>query len=83
MMLDPTKATEQKKIIEGELEAVGVRINQSRPDLVFKQKTGGTLRSLINNSEPLMSKLCDYFQEVSPSTRQCHVRYGAMLRERN
>ena len=60
MMLDPTKATEQKKILEGELEAVGVRINQSRPDLVFKQKTGGTLRSLSKHSEPLVFKLCEF-----------------------
>lgn len=38
MMLDCTKATDQRRLLEVELEAVGVRINQKKPDIQFKRK---------------------------------------------
>lgn len=41
MMLDASKSTKQKELLETELEAVGIRINQTRPDVYFKQKKGG------------------------------------------
>lgn len=41
MMLDITKSDAQRRLLEIELEAVGIRLNQKRPDVVFKPKTGG------------------------------------------
>jgi ribosome-interacting GTPase 1 len=39
--VDATKSAEQKKMLEIELEAVGIRLNAKKPDVVFKQKTAG------------------------------------------
>ncbi|KAG8999509.1 Developmentally-regulated GTP-binding protein 2 [Tulasnella sp. JGI-2019a] len=41
MMLDATKSLDQRRLLETELEAVGIRINKRRPDVVFKRKTTG------------------------------------------
>ncbi|TYJ55284.1 hypothetical protein B9479_004003 [Cryptococcus floricola] len=41
LMIDATKSAEQKKQLEVELEAVGIRLNASPPDVVFKQKQAG------------------------------------------
>lgn len=41
MMIDATKSLEQKRLLEVELDAVGIRLNARRPDVVFKQKSGG------------------------------------------
>lgn len=42
MMLDATKGEIQKKLLENELEAVGIRLNKPKPKIYFKQrKTGG------------------------------------------
>ncbi|KAF8744879.1 Developmentally regulated GTP-binding protein, partial [Rhizoctonia solani] len=41
MMLDATKSTEQRRLLEYELDAVGIRLNKSKPDVVFKQKAAG------------------------------------------
>ncbi|KAG8928301.1 Developmentally-regulated GTP-binding protein 2 [Tulasnella sp. 418] len=42
IMLDATKSLEQKRLLEVELDAVGIRLNKRKPDVVFKQKpTGG------------------------------------------
>lgn len=43
--VDATKSVEQKKLLEIELEAVGIRLNSSKPDVVFKQKTAGGVSS--------------------------------------
>ncbi|GAA98005.1 uncharacterized protein L969DRAFT_86081 [Mixia osmundae IAM 14324] len=51
MMLDVTKAQDQRKLLEVELEAVGIRLNRSRPDVVFKQKKAGGIT--INATVPL------------------------------
>lgn len=40
-MIDATKSAEQKKMLEIELDAVGIRLNARPPDVVFKQKTAG------------------------------------------
>lgn len=32
MMIDATKSLEQKKLLEIELDAVGIRLNKSKPD---------------------------------------------------
>ena len=41
-MLDATKSDEQRQLLEIELDAVGIRLNKQKPDVVFKKKiTGG------------------------------------------
>ena len=41
IMLDATKSDEQRRLLEIELDAVGIRLNKKRPDVVFKKKTTG------------------------------------------
>ncbi|KAG8833093.1 hypothetical protein FRC17_000032 [Serendipita sp. 399] len=41
IMLDATKSTEQRRLLEIELDAVGIRLNRTKPDVVFKQKAAG------------------------------------------
>jgi len=42
MMLDATKGDNQKRLLETELEAVGIRLNKQPPNIYFKKKaTGG------------------------------------------
>jgi hypothetical protein len=36
MMLDATKSLEQRRLLEAELEAVGIRLNTSKPNIYFK-----------------------------------------------
>ena len=40
-MLDATKPEEQRRLLEIELDAVGIRLNRKKPDVVFKRKTTG------------------------------------------
>ncbi|TIA75912.1 hypothetical protein E3P77_03901 [Wallemia ichthyophaga] len=42
IVLDATKSLEQRRLLEYELEAVGIRLNKKRPDVqIKKKKTGG------------------------------------------
>jgi uncharacterized protein len=41
IMLDSTKSDVQRVLLERELEAVGIRINKSPPDVYFRQKKSG------------------------------------------
>ncbi|PVU91026.1 hypothetical protein BB561_004595 [Smittium simulii] len=41
MMLDSTKSHAQRKLLEAELEAVGIRLNKKIPEIYFKVKKGG------------------------------------------
>ncbi|KAF9786039.1 developmentally regulated GTP-binding protein [Thelephora terrestris] len=41
IMLDATKSDEQRHLLEIELDAVGIRLNKKKPDVVFKRKTTG------------------------------------------
>ncbi|PPQ63707.1 hypothetical protein CVT24_004287 [Panaeolus cyanescens] len=41
IMLDATKSDEQRRLLEYELDAVGIRLNKSKPDVVFKKRTTG------------------------------------------
>ncbi|XP_033117666.1 developmentally-regulated GTP-binding protein 2-like [Anneissia japonica] len=43
MMLDATKGDVQKKLLEKELESVGLRLNKQKPNIYFKPKKGGGL----------------------------------------
>jgi len=49
IMLDATKSDEQRRLLEHELDAVGIRLNKRKPDIVFKKKTtGGVRRHSLN-----------------------------------
>ncbi|KAH8120513.1 developmentally regulated GTP-binding protein [Phellopilus nigrolimitatus] len=41
VMLDATKSLEQRRLLEIELDAVGIRLNKRKPDVVVKRKTTG------------------------------------------
>jgi len=41
VMLDATKSEEQRRLLEIELDAVGIRLNKKKPDVVFKRRTTG------------------------------------------
>lgn len=41
IMMDATKSNEQRRLLETELEAVGIRLNTKAPDVVFRQKAAG------------------------------------------
>ncbi|GFZ47491.1 GTP-binding protein 1 [Saitozyma sp. JCM 24511] len=47
LMIDATKSAEQKKLLEIELEAVGIRLNTKPPDVVFKQKSAGGINCTV------------------------------------
>ncbi|GAA6044269.1 hypothetical protein JCM8097_004325, partial [Rhodosporidiobolus ruineniae] len=51
MMLDVTKGDEQRQQLEHELEEIGIRLNRTPPDVVFKPKTAGGIT--INSTVPL------------------------------
>jgi ribosome-interacting GTPase 1 len=40
-MLDATKSDEHRRLLELELDAVGIRLNKSKPNVVFKRRTTG------------------------------------------
>jgi ribosome-interacting GTPase 1 len=40
-MLDAVKSDEQRHLLEIELDAVGIRLNKQKPDVVFKRRTTG------------------------------------------
>lgn len=41
MLLDATKGLTQRKLLEDELEAVGIRLNKRRPNVYFRTKAAG------------------------------------------
>ncbi|KAI9444964.1 developmentally regulated GTP-binding protein [Lactarius indigo] len=47
IMLDATKSEEQRRLLEIELDAVGIRLNKKKPDVVFKRKTTGGLTATV------------------------------------
>lgn len=52
-MLDATKSEEQRRLLEIELDAVGIRLNKQKPDIVFKRRTtGGVCDHLVVPSDP-------------------------------
>ncbi|SMQ53367.1 unnamed protein product [Zymoseptoria tritici ST99CH_3D7] len=44
MVLDATKRAEQRALLEAELEAVGIRLNQAPPNIYLKPKTAGGMK---------------------------------------
>jgi len=51
MMLDATKGDIQKRLLEEELEAVGIRLNKQKPKIYFKTRKSGGLA--FNSTVPL------------------------------
>lgn len=49
-MLDATKAEGQRRLLEHELDAVGIRLNKQKPDVVFKRRTTGGFVSLLGGA---------------------------------
>ncbi|KAL4068302.1 P-loop containing nucleoside triphosphate hydrolase protein [Scleroderma yunnanense] len=47
IMLDATKPEEQRRLLEIELDAVGIRLNKQKPDVVFKRRTTGGLTTTV------------------------------------
>ncbi|KAJ3823511.1 developmentally regulated GTP-binding protein [Lentinula raphanica] len=47
IMLDATKSDEQRQLLEHELDAVGIRLNKSKPDVVFKKRTTGGFNTTV------------------------------------
>ncbi|PJF19728.1 Developmentally-regulated gtp-binding protein 2 [Paramicrosporidium saccamoebae] len=41
MMLDATRGPQQRRLLEAELEAVGIRLNRVRPNISFRTKSAG------------------------------------------
>ena len=46
-MLDATKSEEHRRLLEIELDAVGIRLNTTKPDVIFKKKTTGGVRIFL------------------------------------
>ena len=44
MILDATKRAEQRALLEAELDAVGIRLNQHPPNIYLKPKTAGGVK---------------------------------------
>ncbi|EMD67577.1 hypothetical protein COCSADRAFT_34367 [Bipolaris sorokiniana ND90Pr] len=44
MVLDATKKAEQRRLLEAELEAVGIRLNRSPPNIYLKPKKAGGMK---------------------------------------
>jgi uncharacterized protein len=71
-MLDATKSEEQRRLLEIELDAVGIRLNKKKPDVVFKRRTTGGV-SLLNLF--CLSKLPDDFPQITVRFQISH-RYS-------
>ncbi|KAJ9106345.1 hypothetical protein QFC21_001491 [Naganishia friedmannii] len=46
-VVDATKSNEQRRLLETELEAVGIRLNTKAPDVVFRQKAAGGINATV------------------------------------
>lgn len=55
IMLDATKSDEQRRLLEIELDAVGIRLNKTKPDVVFKRKTTGGVRLFDYTAYPVLT----------------------------
>jgi len=66
IMLDATKSEDQRRLLEIELDAVGIRLNKQKPDVVFKRRTTGgitfntTVRLTKTDERTIRSILASY-----------------------
>ncbi|KAG8731055.1 hypothetical protein FRC12_019912 [Ceratobasidium sp. 428] len=68
IMLDATKSTEQRRLLEHELDAVGIRLNRAKPDVVFKQKTGGGITARNSTLKPL-DEVINFFAQINNTVK--------------
>ena len=68
IMLDATKSEEHRRLLELELDAVGIRLNKTKPDVVFKKKTTGGVGNYYLPAS--FSQLLSEHSCRLPSTRQ-------------
>lgn len=62
VMLDATKSEEQRRLLEIELDAVGIRLNKKKPDVVFKRRTTGGITVLISHMHATFGfSWCQFF----------------------
>lgn len=70
MMLDATKSSRQRELLEMELEAVGIRVNTHIPNIYFKVKKGGgisynaTCKTTWLNEKMVYNILHDYKVDI-------------------
>ncbi|UXI15049.1 S-adenosyl-L-methionine-dependent tRNA 4-demethylwyosine synthase-like [Sarcoptes scabiei] len=58
MMLDATKSETQRRLLEQELESVGIRLNKKKPNIYFKpMKTGGVRFNSMCNLTKIDEKM--------------------------
>lgn len=67
MMLDATKGEIQKKLLEAELESVGIRLNKHKPGIYFKLKKAGGIHfnatcALTNVDEKMIQMILHEFK---------------------
>lgn len=60
IMLDATKSEEQRRLLEIELDAVGIRLNKHKPDVIFKRKTTGGVSASLLYLTLSLNDLTDY-----------------------
>lgn len=77
MMLDVTKGDSQRRLLELELEAVGIRLNTKAPDVIIRQKMAGGVT--INATVPL-TRIDDKAIRLALSAYKIH-NADVMIRE--
>ena len=80
IMLDATKSDEQRRLLEIELDAVGIRLNKKRPDVVFKRKTTGGVSSLEMTSQAFPLKFSTSSVDHGKMTDLCRTPLLSSLR---
>lgn len=83
-MLDATKSDEQRRLLELELDAVGIRLNKQKPDVVFKKKTTGGVREVFDDDHALLKNMTctghdQLHREAHQNGRQNHQDYSCRL----
>lgn len=73
-MLDATKSDEQRRLLEIELDAVGIRLNKQRPDVVFKRKTTGGVCNFLVTHETILSCRVTRSRSIQPSNSRRPMR---------
>jgi len=69
-MLEPTKGVEQKKSIEIELDAMGIRINRDPPNMTIRDCKGGGVKlnstvKLTHLDEKLCQTICQEYKRFN------------------
>lgn len=78
IMLDATKSEEQCRLLEIELDAVGIRLNKRKPDVVFKRKTTGGVSAFQLSYSALHSPLIPFLLSLDHGKTR-YVRNAPLL----